>query len=93
MVPLAPISHNMGYVVISLLLSVWVMIECAWFLLRSRPDHSTRHTPLAAVLPAAVATFLHDCAKYVGQRFQSCLSWLPIILLGFWGSIMHLWLP
>ena len=40
-----------------------------------------------------MGTFLQDCVKSVGRHFQPCSSWLPIILLGLWGSIMHLWLP
>ena len=57
------------------------------------PNAHTGHTPLAIMLATAVGAFLLDCVKSVGRHFQSCSSWLPIILLGLWGSIMHLWLP
>ena len=87
--PLAPVFHHMGYNDLSLVLSVWVIIECSWFLFRPRSDRSTRHTPLTIMLPAAVGTFLRDCVKSVGRHFQPCSSWLLIILLGLWGSIMH----
>ena len=38
--PLAPVSQHVEYDLLSLLLSVWVIIECSWFLSRPRSERS-----------------------------------------------------